>query len=708
MTAETDRPDFKSPVDLAREADFALGALRVSPSTREVLRGTERESLEPRVMQVLVALFQANGRVVSRDELISRCWEGRIVGEDAINRAIGRLRRLSEVDGEASFAVETIPRVGYRLLARAAAEAGLIGAKDAANPPPGIPPAGRHLRRHWRPIAVLALLAVGASALAAWLLRPERHWTVESSRPFISTLALDDEPAFSLDGKMLAYTSGPDGGQRQIYVRNLAGGEGIKITNDAYDDVSPAWSSDGARLAYVAMKPGESCRIMVVTVPAGDAREAGRCGTAEKSFLAWQPGTSLVYATERAGLKGDVIFHLDLDTGARQVIVQEPALRDVITSLRCSPDGKWLGYIRRGQGIIIRDLGSGRETELGNFSTHGAWSSTIGWTEDSSAVLASISGVVGGSEIVAYPLGGGAPYRVYATAMKTGNLATGGGLLALETDISRSSLARASATPLEQPDIIDPANGLTWSPSFAPDGTLAFLSNRSGTNAIWLMKKGAAPTVLFEGGFSSLEQVRFSPDGALLALASETPETVTVRIMTRSGAGLSAFDYPSLGLGLPSWTLDSKAVIVFDRRSLRTYRVSIDDPARRSPVAAPHWVGIAIRQDGTFATRADMPGIWRIDHGIKQINSTYPRYYQPSLAFRGQDVLVPDYDGSVPRILAQPVSGGPARMIGYAPGAANQNGLHTAFAVNPVTGEIVYDASVMKDTNIDLLTLGKR
>src|ERR1700691_1353146 len=103
MTAESDRSDFKSPVDLAREVDFSLGTSRVSPSTREVLRGADREFLEPRVMQVLVALFQANGRVVSRDELISRCWEGRIVGEDAINRAIGRLRRLSEVDREASF-----------------------------------------------------------------------------------------------------------------------------------------------------------------------------------------------------------------------------------------------------------------------------------------------------------------------------------------------------------------------------------------------------------------------------------------------------------------------------------------------------------------------------------------------------------------------------------------------------------------------------
>src|ERR1700744_6625734 len=110
MTAETDRPEAKSAIDLARVEDFDLGASRVSPSTREVLRGSDREILEPRVMQVLVALFQADGRAVSRDELIVRCWEGRIVGEDAINRAIGRLRRLSEADSYASFENYQRPR----------------------------------------------------------------------------------------------------------------------------------------------------------------------------------------------------------------------------------------------------------------------------------------------------------------------------------------------------------------------------------------------------------------------------------------------------------------------------------------------------------------------------------------------------------------------------------------------------------------------
>src|SRR5215467_13606318 len=139
MDANSDRPDDLGPIDLAREQDFDLGASRVCPSTREVLRGSERELLEPRLMQVLVALFQAKGRVVSRDELIARCWEGRIVGEDAINRAIGRLRRLSEVDREASFAIETIPRVGYLLLPAGSGETPYAAVPEPAPATPSPP-----------------------------------------------------------------------------------------------------------------------------------------------------------------------------------------------------------------------------------------------------------------------------------------------------------------------------------------------------------------------------------------------------------------------------------------------------------------------------------------------------------------------------------------------------------------------------------------
>lgn len=70
-------------------------------------------------MQVLVALSRSAGKIVTRDQLLRTCWDGRIVGEDAINRAICRIRSLSDLDAGESFRIETVPRIGYRMLVEA-------------------------------------------------------------------------------------------------------------------------------------------------------------------------------------------------------------------------------------------------------------------------------------------------------------------------------------------------------------------------------------------------------------------------------------------------------------------------------------------------------------------------------------------------------------------------------------------------------------
>lgn len=110
------KPDPGAPIELASEPDFMVGALTVRPCSSEVVIDGAPRRLEPRVMQTLVALAQANGAVVSRAELMARCWSGMVVGEDALTRAIGQLRRLTD-HAPASFSVETVPKIGYRLTA---------------------------------------------------------------------------------------------------------------------------------------------------------------------------------------------------------------------------------------------------------------------------------------------------------------------------------------------------------------------------------------------------------------------------------------------------------------------------------------------------------------------------------------------------------------------------------------------------------------
>jgi len=104
-------------VRLAHEAPLRLGGLTIEPALRCVAHDAGAvEIVEPRVMQVLVALIRAEGRIVSRDELLMSCWNDVVVGDDAITRVIGRLRRLLDGIGQGGFKLETVTKVGYRLV----------------------------------------------------------------------------------------------------------------------------------------------------------------------------------------------------------------------------------------------------------------------------------------------------------------------------------------------------------------------------------------------------------------------------------------------------------------------------------------------------------------------------------------------------------------------------------------------------------------
>ncbi|KQW82354.1 hypothetical protein ASC65_08820 [Brevundimonas sp. Root1279] len=145
------------PTVLAHEADFHLGELLVRPSLGEVGANGATQHLEPRVMRVLVALVRAEGAVLSRDDLIIRCWDGVIVGDDAVSRIISKLRRLSNHEG-AGFQIETVPRIGYRLAFTAATPRVSAGRTARLRSRVG----ARRLARRWGFVVPLALGSVAA------------------------------------------------------------------------------------------------------------------------------------------------------------------------------------------------------------------------------------------------------------------------------------------------------------------------------------------------------------------------------------------------------------------------------------------------------------------------------------------------------------------------------------------------------------------
>lgn len=115
---------------LAARPRFSLGRVSIDPGTRTVSGPAGSVQLEPRIMQVLVTLADAEGAVVTRDLLFARCWGNVYVGDDSLNRAVGGVRRALSAVG-ASFSVDTVPRTGYRLTGDGLGEPPALAAEDS-------------------------------------------------------------------------------------------------------------------------------------------------------------------------------------------------------------------------------------------------------------------------------------------------------------------------------------------------------------------------------------------------------------------------------------------------------------------------------------------------------------------------------------------------------------------------------------------------
>jgi DNA-binding winged helix-turn-helix (wHTH) protein len=96
---------------------FRLRSLRIDPPTGLVAGPGGREMLDRKVMDVFMLMARHPGRVISRDELMTRLWPDVVVTDDALTRCVCVLRKqLSQAAGDARYRdlIETLPKRGYR------------------------------------------------------------------------------------------------------------------------------------------------------------------------------------------------------------------------------------------------------------------------------------------------------------------------------------------------------------------------------------------------------------------------------------------------------------------------------------------------------------------------------------------------------------------------------------------------------------------
>ena len=152
----------------------------------------------------------------------------------------------------------------------------------------------------------------------------------ENQRPIITSpgrLSHEEWPAWSPDGKQLAFTSTRDGNQ-ELYVCAADGSDIRRMTVDPAIDAHPSWSTDGKQIAFTTSRWGDLEIAVINSDGTGLRRVTESRGLDD--YPAWSPdGSQLAFTSNR---DGNFEIYVTESSGARcQNITVSPAIDNFAT-----------------------------------------------------------------------------------------------------------------------------------------------------------------------------------------------------------------------------------------------------------------------------------------------------------------------------------------------------------------------------------------
>jgi Tol biopolymer transport system component len=457
-------------------------------------------------------------------------------------------------------------------------------------------------RRRSAPVPwIPALLGLVALLIAADLfvrLRPA------ASAPLTSNLrrltfgpGLEDEPAWSPDGKFLAYTT-DERGNLDVVVQPLGGGEPLKIAGSDADEAQPAWSPDGSKIAFVSARDRGGRIHHILAAGALTAFLGGRGGdvfvvpalggTAAKLvengyFPAWSPdGKKIVFSSERAG-KWD-LWVVSSDGGTPSRLTDDS---NIDYQASWSPDGKWIAY---GSGtaakfdlrVISASGGAPQSVDSGT-----TWVLHPAWSSDGGSLLYSgeREGVV---SVWRLPFSNGKPSGPPSRV----TVGAGADVAPAVDRVDRIAFATVGGTPdiwewslssgaLRQ---ITLDTGMESNAQLSPDGkSLLFASDRGGTRAFWSLDvANPTPTRVTTGKSSGFSFARWSPDGRQILFEREG------RMWIQPLGGLSARDLGIRGM-TGTWSPDGSRIAFSQGPDFLRQEIFVMPEAGGKPQPLTNW-----------------------------------------------------------------------------------------------------------------------
>ena len=572
-------------------ARASFGQFQLDPATGE-LRARDGRSvcIQQQPLQVLRLLLEAEGRVVSREELRTALWpEDTFVDfEHSVNTAVKKLRKALEDSVESPKFIGTVPKIGYRFLVP------VEWIRDEDNrplSPPDVPVAlrqetgsqveGGHRRGTAKSALGIALILAGAIAL----LLLSRSLLLRSKAPepsislAVTSVGEKYSPNLSPDGKQLAFAwNGGTGSHFSIYVKLIETEEPIRLTRQESIDFNPVWSPDGHYIAFCRIKKGDT-GIYMVPALGGAERKIRDTHWEERDFdqvfwyfgrLAWSPdGKLLAFSDRTSSDEPTSIYLLSLDSLSARRLTSSDLPGDYNPAF--SPDGQMLAFNRGSQGvtsIYTMPVAGGEERRLITGSQFG-WG--LAWTSDGRDIVFGRAGWLAKSgwlwKISAH---GGEPQRLQFGQEGT-EPSIRGSRLVYARQVSNLNIWRKQLDPKHSSlpaDRFLSSTAIESGPQYSPDGSrIAFESTRSGSHEIWMCRSDGTNLIQLTDFNNVTGTPRWSPDGKQIAFDSRAHGNADIFVMDPQGGPARQLTNETSADVIPSWSRDGQWIYFASARS---------------------------------------------------------------------------------------------------------------------------------------------
>jgi Tol biopolymer transport system component/DNA-binding winged helix-turn-helix (wHTH) protein len=585
-----------------------FGPFSLDPDSRELRRRGHLVRLHPQQCAVLLLLIERAGQIVSREEIHQRIWgnDTFVDFEQGINFSINQIRAALGDNADRPRYVETIPRRGYRFIALV--EVNPSG--ELAEEP--TPPNWRLKSPAWVRFAVLAgfILLIGAALFryGGWQTRrsppPEPGSLVRvgagiqaagsespagpgSPAPDVMPLTSDPgdekQPGFSPDGNQVAYAFNEEGASHyHIYVKTIGSEEAVRLTSGSYDDMSPTWAPDGQSIAFIRLGSGSNVSVMLVSASGGNERKLASISFnllhTDDTRVSWSPDGNWIATTDGNFSAVYKLILISAKTGEKKNLNYETSRSYTDSEPSFSPDGRYLAFARhispQVSDIFTLEIPheENARVEARQLTKWNRWCGNPVWSADGQEILFLRNEARGGSRIWRVAAFRNEDARLVenigesttslAFSPQSNRLVYSKG--ASDLNIWRMSLNSTSSG-------VTPNHGVTATrliastrieeqPQFSPDGRLiAFASDRSGDAEIWIANSdgsGQHPLTRLSATISAGHH--WSPDGKEIVFHSRPTGDANLYIVNvQTGA------YRQLTTGrtdnyIPSWSHDGE------------------------------------------------------------------------------------------------------------------------------------------------------